>query len=82
MKRFAYALITAIMMVFAYCAGQANDEPMPQAQTQAVDNSGPWQLHVASTNVAWRINTETGAVDQFQATGQRNERFKLHLYTE
>ena len=67
MKRIHYIILTAVLMVLAYCGGQI-DSPAPQAQ-QPVSDKGRWELHVAGDhwNKAWRINTQTGEVDYLDA---------------
>jgi hypothetical protein len=63
MKRIHYIILTAVLMVLAYCGGQI-DTPAPQAQQQPVSAKGPWELHTTdSYGVAWRINTDTGKTE-------------------
>jgi hypothetical protein len=69
MKRIHYIILTAVLMVLAYCGGQI-DTPPPQAQQQPVSAKGPWELHTTSNSAAsWRINTQTGKVDLLLSKG-------------
>ena len=62
MKRIHYIILTAVLMVLAYCGGQI-DTPAPQAQQQPVSAKGPWELHPDGGSFAWRFNTQTGKAD-------------------